>query len=152
MIGGRYYVITVIGVISTPLFAYALGVTGVIFMHIDKFEMDKKLKIHTLPVVIGERTARITLVIMLVLQYLFTFVLVIMGYYTLVMAAVVLAIPTFRKILPMFKAPRPEEKPADYPDVWPNYFVAAAFIHNRSFGIWFMLALIVDSILKVYIL
>jgi len=114
--------------------------------------MDKKLKIHTLPVVIGERTARITLVIILVLQYLFTFVLVIMGYYTLVMAAVLLAIPTFLKIWPMFKAPRPEEKPADYPDVWPNYFVAAAFIHNRSFGILFMLALIVDSILKVYIL
>ena len=155
MIGGGYYVIT--GDWSWPVvlasLPYALGVTGVIFgKHIDKFEMDKKLKIHTLPVVIGERTARITLVIILVLQYLFTFVLVIMGYYTLVMAAVVLAIPTFRKILPMFKAPRPEEKPADYPDVWPNYFVAAAFIHNRSFGIWFMLALIVDSILKVYIL
>ena len=155
MIGGGYYVLTgswswTVVLASLP---YALGVTGVIFgKHIDKYEMDKKLKIHTLPVVIGERTARYTLVIILILQYVLTLVLIIMGYFTLVMAAVVLAIPTMRRIWPMFKAPKPAEKPADYPDVWPNYFVAAAFIHNRSFGIWFMLALIADSILKVYIL
>ncbi|MFZ2098457.1 MAG: prenyltransferase [Anaerolineales bacterium] len=154
MIGGGYYVIAgtwswTVVLASLP---YALGVTGVIFgKHIDKYEMDKERHIHTLPVVIGERTARYTLVGMLILQYVLTLVLVITGYYTLVMAAVVLAIPTFRKIWPMFKGPKPAEKPADYPEVWPNYFVAAAFIHNRSFGIWFMLALIVDSIVKVYI-
>jgi 1,4-dihydroxy-2-naphthoate polyprenyltransferase len=153
MIGGGYYVITgawswMVVLASLP---YALGVTGVIFgKHIDKYEMDKERKIHTLPVVIGEKTARYTLVGMLILQYILTFVLVLNGYYTLVMAAVVLAIPTMRKIWPMFSAPKPEEKPADYPDVWPNYFVAAAFIHNRAFGIWFMLALIVDSVLTVY--
>ena len=155
MIGGGYYVITgdwswTVVLASLP---YALGVTGVIFgKHIDKYEMDKERHIHTLPVVIGERTARITLVVMLILQYILTFMLVITGFYTLVMAAVVLAIPTLRKIWPMFRNPKPAEKPADYPDVWPNYFVAAAFIHNRSFGVWFMLALIVDSILKVYFL
>jgi 1,4-dihydroxy-2-naphthoate polyprenyltransferase len=153
MIGGGYFVITgdwswTVVLASLP---YALGVTGVIFgKHIDKFEMDKKLKIHTLPVVIGERPARITLLVMLILQYVLTFVLVIMGFYTLVMAAVLLAIPTLRRIWPMFGAPKPAEKPVEYPDVWPNYFVAAAFLHNRSFGIWFMLALIVDSIFKVY--
>jgi amino acid transporter len=87
---------------------------------------------------------------MLILQYILTLALVITGYYTLVMAAVVLAIPTLRKIWPMFKAPKPPEKPAEYPDVWPNYFVAAAFIHNRSFGVWFMLALILDSVLTAY--
>jgi len=155
MIGGGYYVITggwswMVVLASLP---YALGVTGVIFgKHIDKYEMDKERRIHTLPVVIGERNARITLMVMLILQYVLTLVLVIMGYYTLVMAAVVLAIPTLRRIWPMFRAPKPAEKPADYPDVWPNFFVAAAFLHNRSFGIWFMLALIVDSVLKVYIL
>jgi len=155
MIGGGYYVITgawswTVVLASLP---YALGVTGVIFgKHIDKYGMDKERKIHTLPVVIGEQTARYILLAMLILQYILTLVLVITGYYTPIMAVVVLAIPTLRKIWPMFKAPKPEEKPADYPDVWPNYFVAAAFIHNRSFGIWFMLALIADSILKVYIL
>ncbi len=153
MIGGGYYVITgawswTVVLASLP---YALGVTGVIFgKHIDKYEMDKERGIHTLPVVIGEQTARYTLLVMLIMQYLLTLVLVITGYYTLVMAAVVLAIPTLRKIWPMFKAPKPLEKPAGYPDVWPNYFVAAAFLHNRSFGVWFMLALIVDSVLTAY--
>jgi len=155
MIGGGYFVITgswswTVVLASLP---YALGVTGVIFgKHIDKYEMDKEKRIHTLPVVIGERTARYSLLAMLILQYILTFVLVIAGYYTLVMAAVVLAIPSLRRIWPMFKGPKPAEKPADYPDVWPNYFVAAAFLHNRSFGIWFMLALIADTLFKLYFL
>ncbi len=155
MIGGGYYVITgawswTVVLASLP---YALGVTGVIFgKHIDKYQMDKERKIHTLPVVIGEHPARLTLLVMLILQYVLTLVLVIMGYFTPVMVVVLLAIPTLRKIWPMFSAPKPAEKPEGYPDVWPNYFVAAAFIHNRSFGIWFMLALIVDSVLKVFIL
>src|SRR4030066_1039550 len=154
MIGGGYYVIT--GDWSWPVvlasLPYALGVTGVIFgKHIDKYEMDKERHIHTLPVVIGERNARYTLVAMLILQYLLTFVLVIAGYYTLVMAAVVLAIPTLRRIWPMLGAPKPADRPADYPDAWPNYFVAASFLHNRSFGIWFMLALVVDSILIYFL-
>jgi len=149
MIGGGYYVITgawswTVVLASLP---YALGVTGVIFgKHIDKFNMDKERGIHTLPVIIGERTARYTLVAMLIL------VLVLSGFYSPVMAAVLLAIPTLRRIWPMFSGPKPAERPTGYPDVWPNYFVAASFIHNRSFGVWFMLALIVDSILKVYIL
>ncbi len=51
MIGGGYYVITGgwdwnVVIASLP---YALGVTGVIFgKHIDKFEMDKAKRIHTL--------------------------------------------------------------------------------------------------------
>ena len=152
MIGGGYYAITgswdwSVVIASLP---YALGVTGVIFgKHIDKYEADKERKIYTLPVVIGEKPARVILLGMLVLQYLFTFYLILSGFFTWVMAAVLLAVPSFRRIWPMFKAPKPAEKPADFPDVWPNYFVAAAFLHNRSFGIWFLLALIVDSILKL---
>jgi 1,4-dihydroxy-2-naphthoate octaprenyltransferase len=152
MIGGGYYAITgnwdwSVVLASLP---YALGVTGVIFgKHIDKYEADKERKIYTLPVVIGEKPARVILVGMLVLQYLFTFYLIITGFFTWVMAAVLLALPSFRRIWPMFKAPKPAEKPADFPDVWPNYFVAAAFLHNRSFGVWFLLALVVDSLIKL---
>ena len=151
MIGGGYYVIAgnwdwnvVLG--SLP---YALGVTGVIFgKHIDKFQIDKSKGIHTLPVVIGETASRYILIGMLVLQYLLTAYLVVTGFFTFVMLIVVVAIPTFVRIWPMLRAPKPAEKPADYPDVWPNYFVAGAFIHNRSFGVWFMLGLIVDTIIK----
>jgi 1,4-dihydroxy-2-naphthoate octaprenyltransferase len=48
---------------------YALGVTSVIFgKHIDKLEMDKAKGIHTLPVVLGERTSRIAVTAMMVLK------------------------------------------------------------------------------------
>jgi 1,4-dihydroxy-2-naphthoate octaprenyltransferase len=56
------------------------------------------------------------------------------------------------QILPMFRAPKPDEKPADYPDVWPNYFVAAAFQHNRRFGSLFLLGLILDVVVRNFIL
>ena len=151
MIGGGYYVITGawdwwVVIASLP---YALGVTGVIFgKHIDKYLQDKERRIHTLPVVIGEKAARVTLLGMLILQYVLTLGLVVTGFYTPIMLIVVLALRTLRQIWSMFKAPKPAEKPADYPDVWPNYFVAAAFVHNRTFGLWFLLGLIADTILK----
>jgi hypothetical protein len=47
---------------------------------------------------------------------------------------------------------RPQEKPPEFPDVWPNYFVAAAFVHNRRFGLLCLLGLILETILKLYIL
>jgi len=155
MIGGGYYVITgswdwnvVLG--SLP---YALGVTGVIFgKHIDKYLVDKAKGIHTLPVVIGEKVSRGILVGMLVLQYLLMIYLIVTGFFTPVMLVVFIALPTLWQMLPTFRQPKPLEKPADYPDVWPNYFVAMAFVHNRKFGTWFMLGLIVDTVLKTLIL
>jgi 1,4-dihydroxy-2-naphthoate octaprenyltransferase len=152
MIGGGYYAITgswdwPVVIASLP---YALGVTGVIFgKHIDKYEADKARRIYTLPVVIGEKPARVILVGMLILQYVFTFYLIATGFFSWVMAAVLLALPSFRRIFPMFRAPKPAEKPTNFPDVWPNYFVAAAFLHNRSFGIWFLLAFIADSVIRL---
>jgi 1,4-dihydroxy-2-naphthoate octaprenyltransferase len=155
MIGGGYYVIAgnwdwnvVIG--SLP---YALGVTGVIFgKHIDKYTVDKEKGIHTLPVMLGEKNARITVVGMFIAQYLTVLYLMITGFFTPVMLVVALAISSLLQILPMFRAPKPEEKPADFPEVWPNYFVAAAFLHNRRFGSLFLLALVLDVILRNTIL
>ncbi len=153
MIGGGYYVLTGnwdwnVVLASLP---YALGVTGVIFgKHIDKFDVDKSKRIHTLPVVIGEKPARWMLVGMLVLQYALTAYLMLIRFFTPILLIVVLALPEFRRILPMFRAPKPAEKPADFPDVWPNYFVAAAFVHNRAFGVWFLLGLIADTLLHVW--
>ncbi|MFO8035804.1 MAG: prenyltransferase [Anaerolineales bacterium] len=155
MIGGGYYAITGMWdwTVVTASMPYALGVTGVIFgKHIDKYNMDKERGIHTLPVVIGEKTARFILLSLLILQYAFTIFLIIDGYFTPAMLVVVLALPVLREIWPMFQGPKPEEKPEDFPDVWPNYFVAAAFQHNRRFGIWFLLGLLADILLTRFIL
>ena len=155
MIAGGYFVITgqwdwTIVIASLP---YALGVTGVIFgKHIDKYEMDKALGIHTLPVLLGERASRYTVLGMLVLQYLSVVYLVITRFFTPVMLIVFLSVPVFLQFLPLFRQPKPAEKPADYPDVWPNYFVAAAFVHNRRFGLLYLLGLILNAVLVVFIL
>jgi 1,4-dihydroxy-2-naphthoate octaprenyltransferase len=148
MIGGGYYVITGtwewnVLLASLP---YALGVTGVIFgKHIDKFEMDKELGIHTLPVILGEKISRFFALGMIFLQYILVVYLVLIGFFTPLMLVVFFSITVLLKIIPMFRIPKPDEKPADYPDVWPNYFVAGAFVHNRRFGLLFLLGLILDT-------
>jgi hypothetical protein len=63
--------------------------------------------------------------------------------------AAVLIMTFLRRILPLFRQPKPAEKPADFPDVWPKYFVAAGFYHNRLFGLWFLLGLLVNAALVV---
>ena len=154
MIGGGYYVITgnwEWNVILASL-PYALGVTCVIFgKHIDKFDMDKEKRIHTLPVILGERLSRYTALGMIFLQYLMVVYLVITGFFTPLMLIVFFSIPVLLQIVPLFRNPKPEEKPEDYPDVWPNYFVAAAFVHNRRFGMLFLLGLILNTI-AVYVM
>lgn len=155
MIGGGYYVITGswdwnVVLASLP---YALGVTGVLFgKHIDKCQVDKERKIHTLPVLLGERNARIAVVGIFLLQYLVVIYLVVTGFFTPLPLVALLAVPTLLQIWPLFRQPKPDEKPADFPEVWPNYFVAAAFHHNRRFGGFFLLGLVLDVILLNFIL
>ena len=155
MIGGGFYVISGVwdwNVVIASL-PYALGVTGVIFgKHIDKFEMDQEKGIHTLPVLLGERVSRYTVIGMIIFQYIFVGYLILAGFFTPILLIVLFALRSFTRILPMFLKPKPKEKPDDFPDVWPNYFVAAAFVHNREFGILFLVGLMLDTALKIWIL
>jgi 1,4-dihydroxy-2-naphthoate octaprenyltransferase len=154
MIGGGYYVITGswewnVVLASLP---YALGVTGVIFgKHIDKFDMDKAKNIHTLPVILGEKLSRYTALGMIFLQYLLVVYLVVTGFFTPLMLIVFFSIPVLLQIISIFRNPKPAEKPEDFPDVWPNYFVAAAFVHNRRFGMLFLVGLVLNTA-AVYII
>ncbi len=153
MIGGGYYVIAGqwdwnVVLASLP---YALGVTGVIFgKHIDKLEMDQAKHIHTLPVLLGEKASRATVVAMLALQYLLVLDLVVMRFFTPLMLIVLFALRAWARVWPIFRAPKPAEKPADFPDVWPNYYVAAAFYHNREFGLLYMAGLILNALLMAW--
>jgi 1,4-dihydroxy-2-naphthoate polyprenyltransferase len=155
MIGGGYYVLT--GVWNwTVVWAslpYVLGVTTVIFgKHIDKLLVDKAKKIFTLPVLIGEKAARLAVLAMMALPYLLVVTLIALRYFTPVLLLVFLALPTFLKLYPQFLKPKPETRPADFPDGqggWPLYFAPQAFINNRAFGMWFMLGLILDVVLRL---
>lgn len=155
MIGGGYYVLTghwVWNVVWASL-PYVLGVTTVIFgKHIDKRTIDKAKKIYTLPVVIGEKASRFAVLAMMIIPYFVAIYLVVIRYCTPVMLIVFLAVPQFLKIYPQFLKPRPETRPEGFPEGqggWPLYFAPQAFVNNRAFGMWFMLGLILDVILRV---
>jgi 1,4-dihydroxy-2-naphthoate octaprenyltransferase len=155
MIGGGYYVMAhqwswSVVMASLP---YVLGVTTVIFgKHIDKIKVDESKKIHTLPVVIGEKASRYSVIIMMVLQYIVTGYLIATKFFTPVMLIVLFALPTLLKIYPEFLKPKPETRPEGYPEGeggWPLYFVGFAFINNRKFGSLFMFGLLLDVILRL---
>jgi 1,4-dihydroxy-2-naphthoate octaprenyltransferase len=157
MIGGGYYVLAGQwdwNVVWASL-PYVLGVTTVIFgKHIDKLEIDREKKIRTLPVLLGEKTSRYTVIAMMVLPYVMVLALIATKYFTPVMLVVFLAIPTFLKIAPAFLRPRPETCPEGFPDGqggWPLYFAPLAFGNNRSFGGLFMLGLLIDVLLRNFL-
>lgn len=151
MIGGGYFVITgqwdwTVVLASLP---YALGTVTVIFgKHIDKLKEDKAKHIRTLPVLIGETAGRYAVLAMIALMYLSVIYLVIVGYFSPVMLVVLLALVSLRRVLPIFLSPRPSECPPGYdPKVWPLYFVALAFYHNRIYGLLFLVGLILQLLI-----
>jgi 1,4-dihydroxy-2-naphthoate octaprenyltransferase len=157
MVGGGFYVFTGAwdwNVVLAGL-SYSLGVTAALFgKHIDKLDMDSDKHIHTLPVLMGERLARISTVVVIVLQYLIVGYLMIIGFFTPIMLVVFLSLPMFfQSVLPMYRHPRPAERPESYPaEAWPLWFVASAFRFSRRFGFLFLGGLILDTILRLLIL
>ncbi len=151
MVGGGYFVIS--GHWSWPVvlasLPYALGPTTVIFgKHIDKYHADRAKGIHTLPVILGERTARYVALGMLALQYLLVLYLVAMRFFSPVMLLALLGLTAMPAVWAMYRRPKPANRPPDYPaETWPLWFVAIAFEHNRRFGLWFLLGLIIDAAL-----
>jgi len=152
MIGGGYFVITGQwdwNVVLAGL-PYALGTTTVIYgKHIDKLDADKAKGIHTLPVIIGDKAARFSVRVMIALMYLLVIGLVISGYFSPLMLVVLGALWYARHPWKLFGAPRPTEPPASHKDIWPMWFVASAFVHNRAYGMLFLLGLILEVIVKL---
>jgi 1,4-dihydroxy-2-naphthoate polyprenyltransferase len=154
MVGGGYFVIA--GAWSWPVviasLPYALGTTMVIFgKHIDKIEADKAKKIRTLPVLMGEKAARYFTLAMMALQYLLVIYLIIIRFFSPILLVVFLALTTVPAVWKVFKDPKPVERPEWFrEDTWPLYYVAMGFLHNRQFGIWYLLGMIVDVVLRTF--
>jgi 1,4-dihydroxy-2-naphthoate octaprenyltransferase len=156
MIGGGYYVISGAwdwNVVWASL-PYALGPTTVLFgKHIDKLEADKAKKIHTMPVILGEKAARYTVLGMIAMQYATVIALVISGFFTPVMLLMLGGLTAIPRVWAMYKNPKPESCPSDYdPSIWPLWFSAISFYHNRRYGMFLMVGLILEVVLRLWVL
>ena len=127
---------------------FSLGATTVIFgKHIDKLPQDRAKNIRTLPVWLGDPLARASVVAMIALQYALVLWLVLGGRLGPALLLVVGAMPAARRVIATYRAPRPQGPPVWFPaKVWPLWFVAFAFDHNRRFGLLFVLGLVLDAL------
>ncbi len=146
MVGGTYFIQTQtlplwVIVASLP---YALGVTTVLFgKHLDKVDFDARNKTHTLVVLLGEGRARWMTKILVALMYVSTVALVVTGVFLPTALLVLFALPLAMWLWKIFSAPKPKTPP-EWAIGWPLYFVGVAFIHNRRFGMLYLLGIVLN--------
>lgn len=156
MIGGGYFIITGAwdwNVVWASL-PYALGPTTVLFgKHIDKIQADNAKGIRTMPVILGEKVARFAVLGMIALQYITVVALVISGFFTPVMLIVLAGLTAIPRVWAMYKSPKPTTRPEEYDEsIWPLWFSAISFYHNKRYGMFFLLGLLVEIVLRLWIL
>ncbi|MGQ9598379.1 MAG: prenyltransferase [Anaerolineae bacterium] len=157
MIAGVYIVLARgwtehVGYVALAGVPFGLSVVSInVGKHIDKLSDDKQKGVGTLPVRIGERAARMVNMAVLLLIYLVIMYLIFVPrYFTPIMLIVMLAGRRLIVALGMLNKPRPGKPPEGYP-AWPTWFSAFAFHHNRLFGGLFILGLIVDTLLRIFL-
>ncbi len=142
MIGGTYYVMAgeLPAWVVLASFPYALGVTTVLMgKHLDKMKFDSTKRIFTLPMLLGERSARLLTQALSIAMYVAVAALVVWQRMPGLLL-VVGALPLLLLVLRGFSERKPDEPPENYP-AWSLWFVGMAFIHNRRYGILFVIGL-----------
>ena len=131
---------------------FGLSVVSInIGKHIDKSADDRKKKVGTLPVRIGEKAARYLNMAVLVLIYVVILYLVFVPrFITPVMLIVFLAGKRLLYAVGVHAKPRPAEPPKEWP-AWPVWFAGFAFYHNRLFSNLFLLGLAADVALRIFL-
>ncbi|MBE3118078.1 MAG: prenyltransferase [Chloroflexi bacterium] len=131
---------------------FGLSVVSInIGKHIDKFAEDKKKGVGTLPVRIGEKAARYVNIAVFILIYAVILYLVFVPcYFTPVMLIVFLAGKRLLYAVGVLTKPRPVEPPKEWPG-WPTWFSGFAFYHNRLFENLFLLGLLADTLLRIFV-
>lgn len=160
LIGGVYFVLALVSgkeiVSSTTWNAvlagvpYGLGVVSInMAKHIDKMEDDKKRGVGTFPVRVGETIARRVNQFSVVMIYaVIAYLVFVPRYFTPIMLIVFVAIKEAIQLIKVMNNPKPAEAPEGWP-AWPVWFSGFAFVHNRQFGMYILLGLLVDALLHV---
>jgi 1,4-dihydroxy-2-naphthoate octaprenyltransferase len=144
MIGGGYAMIA--GQVSQAAFyasvPYGLGVMSILVgKHIDQMDFDSGKKIRTLPVLIGERAARILNAATVALIYAVTATLIASGLLTPFAALIAVAFPRAWRAMKLMSRPRPSKAPEGYVG-WPLWYHRACLVHNRLFGWMYIVGLL----------
>ncbi len=151
MIGGVFYVLTGVWDWMVILASIPVGLNVVTInlgKHTDKAKEDRVKGVRTLPVLIGETAARYVTMGAIVLSYLITFYLIFFPhFFTPVLLLILVAIKPARVAIDRLSKPRPDGPPPGYP-IWPRWFSTVCFVHNRVFSNWFVLALIIDTLIR----
>ena len=130
---------------------YAILVTTVLFgKHIDKISADTKIGVRTMPVILGEKRARLVAQGLMVAFYPIVLVAALVGWIGPWVAIVVLGLPRLWQVLKVFQQPRPEVAPHSYVG-WPLWFVGQAFVHTRRAGALLILGLILNAIVPIHL-
>jgi 1,4-dihydroxy-2-naphthoate octaprenyltransferase len=153
MVGGTFYVLTGtlpawIIVASIP---YAVSVTTVLFgKHIDKIDYDTQIGVKTLPVILGEDATKKVLKALTAIAYAAVVGLVLIRLLPIWSLVSLLALPRASQLFRTLSQPKPKEPPAGYV-VWPIWYLAFVFAHNRRFGTLFVIGLLAGAILPYYL-
>jgi 1,4-dihydroxy-2-naphthoate polyprenyltransferase len=131
---------------------FGLSVVSInIGKHIDKSVQDKQKGVGTLPVRIGEKAARYVNMAVIVLIYLVILYLIFVPrFFTPVMLVVFLTGKRILLAVGVHTKPRPSEPPKEWPG-WPTWFSGFAFYHNRLFSNLFVLGLLADTLLRIFL-
>jgi 1,4-dihydroxy-2-naphthoate octaprenyltransferase len=152
MIGGVYLVLAGHWSWNVALAAVPFGLSTAsinIGKHIDKSREDRARGVHTLPVLLGETTARWLTVTALILAYAVTlYAIAVPRFLSPALLIVFLASGRAVKAIRLLAKPRPTEAPAGYP-VWPRWFSTVCFMHNRRFGNLFILGVAADTAVRL---
>ncbi|HEX9192842.1 MAG TPA: prenyltransferase [Burkholderiales bacterium] len=148
MVGGGYAMIT--GHVSSAVFfasiPYGLGVMSILTgKHIDQMDFDAGRGIRTLPVLLGERSARALNAATIVLIYAIAAVLIALGRLTPFAAIIAVALPRALRAVSVMSRPRPASSPTGYVG-WPLWVHRACLEHNRRFGWLYILGLAAGAV------
>lgn len=149
MVAGGYYVITGHGSDAALLASvpYGLGVMSILVgKHIDQRVFDAGKHQRTLPVVLGERWARVLNRAAVALMYVIIVAGVAMRMLTPFALLVVFALPRAARAVRVMSAPAPSEPPAGYVG-WPLWYHRVCLVHNRLFGWLYVAGLALGAVL-----
>lgn len=149
MIFGGYYVIAGklsldVLLVSVP---YGLGVMSILLgKHIDQESYDAAKEINTMPVIVGDRPARLMAAALILMMYIFTFFSVILGALSVTAVLVLVNYGRIADALRVLAKQRPAQPPVGYIG-WPLWYHRQCLLHNKSFGWLYIGALVIAAIL-----